>query len=350
MNTQTKVAILFGGQSAEHEVSIKSARNVLNAIDKHKYKVVLISIDKKGQWHTPKKSRLLIKQPSIEGATKSDDLVCFVPGGKGRYVVYEDGKVSFGKVDVVFPILHGPMGEDGTVQGLLEVAGVAYVGAGVAGSVLGMDKDIMKRILQKSDIPMVDYLTIHQSERKNLSFEKIVKKLGLPLFVKPASLGSSVGISKVDRKDLWGAAIDLAFSFGDKIIIEQGIENVREIECSVLGNDTPKVSCLGEIKVSKGFYSYDTKYNDPDNAKLSIPAEVDPKTTQKIESIALKVFWLLECRGFARVDFFLTKEGEVFFNEINTIPGFTNISMYPKLWEYQGLKYGDLIGQLIDLA
>jgi D-alanine-D-alanine ligase len=253
----------------------------------------------------------------------------------------------FGGVDVVFPVLHGPFGEDGTVQGLLKLANLPFVGAGVLGSAVGMDKDVMKRLLRDAEIPIGKFLVFQRGD--TLSYGKIKKQLGLPLFVKPANLGSSVGISKVGKKREFRAAIDEAFRYDNKIIIEEFIAG-REIECSVLGNDEPIASLPGEIIVRHDFYSYDAKYIDDQGARLEIPAKLSGSVIQKIRKIAVRVYKALCCEGMARVDFFVQANGRVLVNEINTIPGFTKISMYPKMWEASGLSYPRLIDRLIRLA
>ncbi len=347
MRKKIRVAILFGGKSAEHDVSLRSAKNVIEAMDKNKYETVLIGIDKMGKWLPTNISALLLegKVPVDQSNTES---VSLVPQENGR-IVNTDGSMIGSTVDVVFPILHGPFGEDGTVQGLLKLANVPFVGAGVLGSAVGMDKDVMKRLLRDADIPVANFLVYKKYQRKNIAFKDIQKELGLPFFIKPANLGSSVGISKVHNEDEFEQAVAMAFNFDNKIIIEEFIEG-REIECSVLGNEEPKVSIPGEIVPQHEFYSYDAKYIDEHGATLKIPAELSEKLVKEIQSIALKAFDILCCEGMARVDLFLTKDGKIFINEINTIPGFTSISMYPKLWEESGITYSELIDTLIQLA
>jgi D-alanine-D-alanine ligase len=253
----------------------------------------------------------------------------------------------FGGIDVVFPVLHGPFGEDGTVQGLLKLANLPFVGAGVLGSAVGMDKDVMKRLLRDAEIPVGKFLVFQRGD--TLSYGKIKKQLGLPLFVKPANLGSSVGISKVSKKREFRAAIDEAFRYDNKVIIEEYIDG-REIECSVLGNDEPAASLPGEIVVRHDFYSYDAKYIDDQGARLEIPAKLSRSVIRKIRKIAVRAYKALCCEGMARVDFFVQANGRVLVNEINTSPGFTKISMYPKMWEASGLSYPRLIDRLIRLA
>ena len=250
-------------------------------------------------------------------------------------------------IDVVFPVLHGPFGEDGTVQGLLRLADVPFVGAGVLGSAVGMDKDVMKRLLRDAGIPVGKFITLRAGDK--LSFKDAKKKLGSPLFVKPANLGSSVGVSKVRTETEFKKAVKEAFQFDTKVIVEEFIEG-REIECSVLGNDDPIASVPGEIILHDDFYSYDAKYIDENGASLEIPAKLDAKTRKLVQETAVRTFKALECEGMGRVDSFVTKDGRVVVNEINTIPGFTSISMYPKLWEASGISYSKLVDKLIQLA
>jgi D-alanine-D-alanine ligase len=250
---------------------------------------------------------------------------------------------------VAFPILHGPFGEDGTVQGLLKLADIPFVGAGVLGSAAGMDKDVMKRLLRDAGIPIGKFITLRGGPANAPSFADAAGELGAPFFVKPANMGSSVGVSKVYDEDGCRAALDEAFRFDSKVLIEENIPG-REIECSVLGNDNPAASLPGEVRPSKEFYSYEAKYIDSNGAVLEIPAKLPPETVRRVQELAVKTFQTLECQGLSRVDFFLRDSGEVIVNEINTMPGFTKISMYPKLWEASGLGYRELIDRLIQLA
>jgi len=266
----------------------------------------------------------------------------------GGQKISPPGKLFEGKnVDVVFPILHGPFGEDGTMQGLLKLANIPFVGAGVLGSAIGMDKDVMKRLLRDAGISVAQFLTLRRQDTPD--YNDVTKELGLPLFVKPANMGSSVGVSKVNNEADFIDAVKEAFKYDNKILIEENILG-HEIECSVLGNESPIVSVPGEVIPRHEFYSYEAKYVDENGAGLEIPAKLSDEETDKIKSIALKTFKVLECEGFGHVDCFLTKEGKVYVNEINTIPGFTSISMYPKLWEASGISYSELIDKLIQLA
>lgn len=347
-NKKIKVGVLFGGKSAEHEVSLRSAENVCNALDKNKYEVVLIGIDKTGKWILGNSSIKLLDKTNpklykLNSANTHD--VALVPEGKGE-ISNLNNTGSKTSIDVVFPVLHGPFGEDGTVQGLLKLANIPFVGASVLGSAVGMDKDVMKRLLRDAGIPIGKFITLKYGEK--ITFEKARKDLGLPLFIKPANMGSSVGVSKVKNKNEFRKAIKDAFQFDTKIIIEEFI-NGREIECAVLGNDKPKASIPGEIIANQEFYSYDAKYIDEGSVAV-ISAKISKKEIKEIQELAVKTFKTLSCEGFGRVDSFLTKSGKVYVNEINTIPGFTSISMYPKLWEASGLPLPKLLDKLIELA
>ena len=305
-----KVGILFGGKSAEHEVSLLSAKNVIEAIDKNKYKPILIKIDKNGKW---------------------------------------SNKFNFKGIDVVFPILHGPFGEDGTVQGLLKTVGIPFVGPSVLGSAIGMDKEVSKRLWRDAGLFIAKFLVFHKHEVNKINFSRVKKELGLPLFIKPSNLGSSVGISKVNSKKEFEIGIKEAFKYDSKIIIEENVKG-REIECAILGNENPIASIPGEVIPKKDFYSYEAKYIDENGAILEIPASLTKSKQKEIQNLAIKAFQIICCEGLSRVDFFLTDKGKLIINEINTIPGFTNISMYPRLWKESGISYSKLIDKLIQLA
>jgi len=345
-----KVGILFGGKSAEHEVSLQSARNVADAIDKSKYDVMLIGIDKSGKWHlNDDSSRFLLnsQNPKLIALNKKNvKNVALVPQSNG-FLSLENSVSNTEKIDVVFPILHGPFGEDGTVQGLLKLAGVPFVGAGVLGSAVGMDKDVMKRLLRDAGIPIGKFLVLRDDEK--LSFKTVVNTIGIPFFVKPANMGSSVGVSKVSKQSQFIPALTEAFKFDRKILLEENISG-REIECAVLGNDQPIASVPGEIFVHDEFYSYNAKYIDEHGATLAIPAKLSKAAIKNVQKLAIATFEALSCEGLGRVDLFLKKNGEFVVNEINTIPGFTSVSMYPKLWEASGISYTKLIDILIQLA
>jgi len=275
--------------------------------------------------------------------------LALVPGKQVEQLVALSGEQTPGSLDVIFPVLHGPFGEDGTVQGLLKLANIAFVGAGVLGSAIGMDKDVMKRHLRDARIPIARFLVMNRYSSKEIDFDDARDQLGLPLFVKPANLGSSVGIHKVKDREEFERAVRDALNYDNKILIEECIRG-REIECSVLGNEDPIASVPGEILPRHEFYSYEAKYLDENGAALEIPAKLPPATSERIRQLAIKTFSVLCCEGMARVDFFLRNDGEIIVNEINTIPGFTRISMYPKLWEATGISYSELIDKLIELA
>ena len=347
-----RVGVLFGGKSAEHEVSLQSARNVIDALDPARYEVVLIGIDKGGRWHMHGEAQKLLAQRrlvALESPRPEAAQVVLLPGDDGTEIVDCSSNRSLGSVDVVFPVLHGPFGEDGTVQGLLKLADIPFVGAGVLGSAVGMDKDAMKRLLTEAGIPNARAIVVRPPQRPGLDPSAVVAELGLPLFVKPANLGSSVGISKVKSVDALAAAIDLAFEYDRKVIVEESVSG-RELECSVLGNDEPMASLPGEVIPREEWYSYEAKYLDENGAALRIPAELDAETTGRVQRMAVEAFKTLCCEGMARVDFFLRPDGRLYVNEINTIPGFTRISMYPKLWERSGVGYRELVDRLIALA
>jgi D-alanine-D-alanine ligase len=380
-----RVGILFGGRSGEHEVSLLSAASVLKAIDKTKYDVVPIGITKDGHWLTAEHAERLLRgegaQPIPEkhlraGDPESTPGAAILARGEAVVVPPEPAQRGVGfapfqteapalrraadraiNVDVIFPVLHGTFGEDGTIQGLLELADIAYVGAGVLGSAAGMDKDVMKSLFRSAGLPIVKHVSILRSawadEPKRVR-KLIESKLKYPVFVKPANLGSSVGISKAhDHKEL-GPAMDEAAKFDRKIVIEEGVggkkNKAREIECSVLGNDDPKASIAGEIVPIKEFYDYDAKYLD-EGSELVIPAKIAKSEMKKVQSLAVAAFKAVDCSGLARVDFLMDpKTRKIFVNEINTMPGFTSISMYPKLWGASGVPYPELIDKLIQLG
>ncbi|MDO8488026.1 MAG: D-alanine--D-alanine ligase family protein [bacterium] len=327
---KVRVGLVFGGKSGEHEVSVRSAASIYRALDKQKYDVRLVGVDKAGQWHQVNQKWL------PEGAQMKS-----LPSGDKTLVPQDEA------VDVFFPIIHGTYGEDGSLQGLFELLNVAYVGAGVLGSAVGMDKDVMKRLLAQAGIPISRFVVLRDTDLSHV--KKDIAVLGWPVFVKPVNMGSSVGISKVSNwKDL-DSAVREAFQFDTKIIIEETIKG-REIECSVLGNDQPQASLPGEVVAKGEFYDYQAKYIDENGAQLIVPAKLTRRQITQIQQLAIKAFQALECEGMARVDMFLQPNGRIVINEINTLPGFTSISMYPKLWEVSGLKYSKLLDKLISLA
>jgi D-alanine-D-alanine ligase len=346
------IGLLFGGRSAEHEVSRASAANVLRALDPERYDVSLIGIARDGRW-------LLCDAGNGAGTgaaalTIPDDArqLALVPGGRGRFVLCDEGAgrdAAAPRVDVVFPVLHGPNGEDGTVQGALALADVPYVGSAVTGSAAAMDKDVAKRLMRDAGLPIVPFITMTAGSR--IEYPAAVAALGTAdLFVKPANMGSSVGVSRARSEEEFAAACEHALRYDTKLIIEQRVSTAREIECSVLEDAEGQVlaSQLGEIVPAHrhGFYSYQAKYIDADGADLRVPADVPPQQAARVRELAIEVFRLLGCEGMARVDFFLSGES-MFVNEANTLPGFTSISMYPKLWEASGLSQSDLMDKLI---
>lgn len=379
-----RVGILFGGRSGEHEVSLLSAASVLNAIDKDKYEVVPIGISKEGRWLTPAHAERLLRGEShatesarhlragdpeatsaaavlakgeaviVPPVPQSHSLVPFESASSSVSNPAADHSIA---VDVIFPVLHGTFGEDGTIQGLLELADIPYVGAGVLGSAAGMDKDVMKKLFAADGLPIVKHVTILRGqweERRKEVPKEIEHRLKYPVFVKPANLGSSVGISKArDRKEL-DKAIETAAGYDRKIVIEQGVggkkHKARELEVSVLGNDSPQASIAGEIVPSAEFYDYNAKYLD-EGSELLIPAKINKKQMKDVQQMAVRAFQAVDCSGLARVDFLMDPKTEkIYLNEINTMPGFTSISMYPKLWAASGVGYRELIDRLIQLA
>jgi D-alanine-D-alanine ligase len=346
------VGILFGGKSAEHEVSLLSAKNVFDAIDRNKYNPILIGIDKAGTWHISNGGDFILNadNPKCIALNKESDAVALVPESRGELVNLTGLRREQWKqnLDVVFPILHGPFGEDGTVQGLLKLADIPFVGVGVLGSAVGMDKDVMKRLLRDSGLPIGKFIPLQAHERVPC-YQSVVDFLGEPLFVKPANMGSSVGINKVHNEDEFRSAVREAFEYDMKIVIEEFIKG-REIECSVLGNEEVIASLPGEVISSHEFYSYNAKYLDENGARLEIPAKLPQETVALIQDLAIKTFKTLSGEGLGRVDFFLRPDNSLIINEINTMPGFTMISMYPKLWEASGISYPALIDRLIELA
>lgn len=349
-----RVGVLFGGRSGEHEISLLSARSVLSALDPQKYEVTQIGITHQGVWLVGENVLVAFNQDHKKDLVSAALLP--VPTRNDLYAIRptQHGEIFelISKLDVVFPILHGTFGEDGTIQGLFEMADLAYVGAGVVGSSVGMDKGIFKDVMRSNAIPVLEYVIVLRREIENAMEAVIAKAEALasyPLFVKPANLGSSVGVSKCsNRSDLYEGLIDAA-RYDRRVLVERGI-NAREIEVSVLGNDDPQASVVGEVIPSRDFYSYEAKYLD-DRSELLIPAPISKELSQQVQSLAVQSFKAIDCAGLARVDFLLDKDtNELYLNEINTIPGFTRISMYPKLWDAAGVPYPALVDRLIDLA
>jgi D-alanine-D-alanine ligase len=349
--TKIRVGLILGGKSGEHEVSLQSAKSIYEALDQQRYEVVLIGIDKQGKWLSGEASSLLLNTEDPKLIALNQRCRSVVPAlvGEDRSLIEMGTGRPIGNVDVVFPIVHGTYGEDGSLQGLLRMLDVPYVGADVLGSAIGMDKDVMKRLLREAGIPVAESVTLRRSEVYRISYANMVEQLGMPLFVKPANLGSSVGISKVYTVSDLPQAVHNALRYDKKVLVEEFVEG-REIECSVLGNDDPIASLPGEVLPTHDFYSYEAKYIDENGAVLEIPAKLDDSLVRKVQATALRAYKALECSGMARVDFFLKSDGDLIVNEINTLPGFTRISMYPKLWEASGLPYSELLDRLIELA
>jgi D-alanine-D-alanine ligase len=342
-----RVGVLFGGKSGEHEVSLASAASVIRGLDPDKYEPVPIGISKEGHWLIGTGAQKLLPDVLRQGQR-----VMMNADPTDAAMVRLDGSGGGQRLDVIFPVIHGTFGEDGTIQGLLELAGLPYVGAGVLGSAVGMDKDVAKKLLQFADIPVVPWTAIHRHQweaNQEAVQSAIEEKFAYPVFIKPATLGSSVGMTKVHNREELAPALNLACEFALKVLVEKAV-TAREIEVSVLGNNVPQASIPGEIVPHREFYDYAAKYLE-EGTQLLIPAELKPAQIKKIQALAVAAFQALELSGMARVDFFLEKTGgKLYLNEVNTIPGFTSISMYPKLWEATGIPFRDLIDRLITLA
>jgi len=350
-NKRLRVGVLFGGRSGEHEVSLASAASVIRGLDPEKYEAVPIGITKEGHWRMGAGAEKMLPEVLRGG----QDVMMTADPTNASLVPLGDGAGSSGgqRLDVIFPVMHGTYGEDGTIQGLLDLAGLPFVGAGVLGSAIGMDKDVAKRLLQVAKIPVVPWVTVHRHdwERDPKKVQREIERaFKYPVFVKPAALGSSVGMTKVHSRAELAQALNLASEFAMKILVEKSVV-AREIEVSVLGNNDPKASVPGEIVPHREFYDYTAKYLE-DGTQLLIPAKLKPAQIKQIQALAVAAFRALELSGMARVDFFLEKRanGKLFLNEVNTIPGFTSISMYPKLWEASGIPFRELIDRLIALA
>jgi D-alanine-D-alanine ligase len=373
MAKKLRVGILFGGRSGEHEVSLLSAASILKAIDREKFDVVPIGITKEGRWLGAGDAKSLLDGDSsaVARRLRAGDPQA-TPGAKllheGMPTLFAPeppkksalpaAESSGQSLDVVFPVLHGTFGEDGTIQGLFELAGIAYVGSGVLGSSAGMDKDVMKRLFAEAKLPIVKHVTLLRADWEKAprrAIARIEKALSYPLFVKPANLGSSVGISKAHNRKELGPALELAAKYDRKLVVEQGVggkkKKARELEVAVLGNDDPKASVVGEIIPGKEFYDYEAKYLSEGSVPV-IPAKLMPAESKKIRAMAVDAFRACDLSGLARVDFLMEPDGKrrIYLNEVNTLPGFTQISMYPKLWEATGIGYTDLITRLIELA
>ncbi len=342
------ILVIFGGRSAEHEISIRSARNVIEALDKTIYNPIPVVISRSGAWYLLHSYIIPETMIAVDDNREQADLCMLLRRPNETIISTQNGKSI--NIDAAFPLVHGPMGEDGTLQGMFEMMMLPYVGSGVLSSAIGMDKDFLKLAFSNKKVPVVPSVTIAQGE-KIPRFQEICLSLGSDiLFVKPAVMGSSVGVSKAKSETEYDQAITQAFKYSFKVLIEKFVP-CREIECSVLGNNNPVASCIGEIKSNHEFYSYDAKYLDPNGADIIIPAQnIAQDLTDKIRHLAVEAFVAAECKGMARVDFFISDSNQIFVNELNTLPGFTSISMYPKMWEASGISYKDLMTKLLNLA
>ena len=351
MAGKIKVGIVFGGRSPEHNISLLSAYNVVENIDRSKFEPILLAIDKEGVWHYGGNT-MTISNPTDAAKVSLpvyDNTVYVSQNAHHRAVIdKETGKVIT-KIDVLYPVLHGAYGEDGAIQGMAKVAGLPCVGCGILGSSAGMDKDVTKRLLRDAGIGIADFVTLRKGYNDHLTYEEVSNSLGNELFIKPANLGSSVGISFVDNEADFNKAVAEGFLYDPKVLVEEKITG-REIECAVLGNENPQPSTIGEILPKTEWYTFENKYIDDDGAGLAIPADIGEANTSKAKQIAIDAYVNLECCGLTRVDMFLKTDGEIIVNEVNTLPGFTKISMFPKLWDHAGIPYQDLITKLIGLA
>ncbi len=341
MAKKKKVAILYGGRSVEHGVSVNSARNIFEYLNKSKFEAVPVGISKKGKW--------FLTDGVSKDIEKGKPLVLSVEPGNSAFIVLKDNKSI--KVDIIFPVLHGTDGEDGSIQGLIKAMDIPMVGTGVLGSSMAMNKIVAKRMLADAGLPVSEFLTFRYDQKDKISFNAIAKKLGLPFMVKAASLGSSVGVNKVNNRKDFQKAVEEAFRYDNEMLAEQYISG-RELECSVLGNYPPQASAPGEIVISKEyeFYTFDAKYVDPNAVAIDVVAKLPKTIAEKIRKASIQAYEALHCEDFARVDLFLDKKGNIYINEINTIPGFTNSSMYPMMWKEQGISFPDLITKLLELA
>ena len=335
-----RVVVLFGGRSGEHEVSVTSASSVMAALDRERWEVVPIAIARSGRWLSTEETAAGL----AAGASAFE--------GGSELLLARDALGSLAGCDVVFPMVHGTYGEDGTLQGLLEIAGLAYAGPGVAASAIGLDKAIMKALFREAGIPVTEYGVLREweVEEGSAAVDRYIEStVGYPCFVKPANGGSSVGVSRAASREDMATAFRAALAFDDKIVVERAVEG-RELEVSVLGNREPEASVVGEVVPDREFYDYDSKYSADSRTRLEIPAKIPAATAERIRELGIRMYQVMGCEGYARVDFFLTAAGEIVANEVNTIPGFTSISMYPKLWEATGLGYSDLLTRILELG
>lgn len=337
-----RVAVILGGRSGEHEVSIVSARSVMAALDPERWDVVPFGVTRRGGWMTPEETAR-----ALDEGRKGFD------GDARRLLTSGEALQELSRCDVAFPLIHGTYGEDGTIQGFFELAGMPYAGAGVAASAIGMDKALMKALFREAGIRQARYAVLRAWEIASDEAgarEYAESALGYPMFVKPANGGSSVGITKVHSREDLGHAFQAAATYDDKVVAEEAVADAREMECSVLGNEYPEASVVGEVVPDREFYDYESKYDANSKTALHIPAAVEPNVGERVRELALRMYHVMGCEGYARVDFFVCADGEVLANEVNTIPGFTSISMYPKLWEASGLPYSALLSRILELA
>jgi D-alanine-D-alanine ligase len=341
MSKKKKVAILYGGRSVEHAVSVNSARNIYEYIDKDQFEPVPLGISKSGQWFLTNGVSKEIEQGKAIG-------LMLDPANPGFLLLSSGDRF---RVDIIFPVLHGTDGEDGSIQGLIKAMDIPMVGTGVLGSALAMNKIVAKRLMRQAGLPVTDFLTFRYPEKDKITFTSISKKLGTPFMVKSASLGSSVGVTKVKNKNDFKGAVEEAFKYDDEMLAEEFVTG-REIECAILGNDPPESSYPGEIVISKAyeFYTFDAKYVDPKAVEIHVPAKLSKSIAEKIRTVSIKAFETLHCQDFSRIDLFLDKKGKIYINEVNTIPGFTNSSMYPMMWKERGISFSELITRLLNLA
>lgn len=348
--SKTRVAVVFGGRSGEHEVSIISAKNIMEAMDKDKYEIIPIGITKDGRWLTGEKATEGFQNNDYSGLEEVN--LNTKSGSKELLNLKSDGSYTKLEVDIFFPALHGPFGEDGTIQGLFEMANVPYTGCGVMASSVGMDKLTTKALLDEAGIPVIPYLGFNKhtwDENPDEVMHRVLSELELPVFVKPSNMGSSVGVSKVKKRADLRKAIEFALEFDHRILVEKAL-NIRELECSILGNDDPKASRVGEVLVGGEFYDYNDKYVNG-VSKTQVPADIKPQLEKNIQAQCIKAYKLIDGAGLSRCDTFYCKNtGEIYINEINTFPGFTSISMYPKMWEASGISYANLIDKIIDFG
>lgn len=344
------MAIVYGGRSPEHQISLLSAQNVFKSLDKNLYQPILLGIDKKGIWHHNQESMALLHEEDPDNIEMDavNNPVLISQNTNEHSVVSMNDSFQMSDIDVLFPVLHGTYGEDGSIQGLAKLANLPCVGCGILGSAVGMDKDIMKHVLRSLDIPVAKWVTLRKNTQTS-DYKKITDLLGTELFIKPANLGSSVGVAYAETEAQFHEAVSNGLKYDHKVIVEEKIIG-REIECAVLGNDNPSASIPGEVVPKDGFYSYENKYLDEKGAELHIPAILSEDQVSRVQELSIRTFINLECRGLTRVDMFLTPDDRLIINEVNTIPGFTNISMYPKLWEISDLPQTALISRLIELA